>query len=824
MINLTSENKALCFKDSTEKPFFLALYRWEEDNEHIRGGRYKYWKTIESEEIISESLEITDGCSENNEFSLGSYVAPSIKFQRRFDGIDLTNFVAIPVQKIGTQYIAYFDGYVSADENDSDTNISSVTVNSFLTELLNLDVKQAMSIYTSDTATADTVNNIIYGVLGSSSVGIYVTGLETDGISKQFKNSNMQFSFKGEELPDKLTAQEFIKQAGEFLGAHIRLKEKRVLDTLDTLKTYEPTGNATIEFIRIAPKALALPDISYIYSDNTLLPSNYKRIPYIDTDGNQYINTDIKVSENINFEYSYIPEAFTWWGPYVVSGYNFSAPLLGISDRTSGEVRLMWQWFSYISEEHARPSSTYNGIINVSAFKDGKVKINGTEYTATKGTDIHTESDLYIGTYSGDVTNNDYQLKGKLFYLKIYDGNTLVADYIPVFYDDPNKNIAEGIDNSAAGLFDLVSKTFYKSIGAKDFISAPCIDNYTAGYYLSFKEDKNKAPYYSTANVTIKKGTQTYFDVPTSGFGKSKRSFSINDNIFFNALASQVGTDGIYTALRDIASYLDTLDICKQTLRVPYTPFLESGDYVVVDKGKELISPNGKRNKVLKNITVDDSRIYSEELETGFKIGKVAHSFVFDIETTFVLSDKETKMLFKTVGSTTSVHSFTLELSWVNKKLTFYAGAEDNPNTIVFDNVPTGINLNMRFEADGNTIKYSGTLGKGTIEIQNKDFIIYDNNGYILVRGENAKLERVAIWCKNSTAQANNVDIDLYPVYSEEYSKIGIYDSINRQFYSPLSNDNIVDYTSYYSAVPMLSVKTSGIHSMLADVACEIQQ
>ena len=86
MLDLSTENKALCFEDSTPKPLYVFLYYWQGDSTHENGGYWKYFTTID-EAIVLESMEIDEGVLEGNSFQLGSFVTHSVKVQWQNNGI-----------------------------------------------------------------------------------------------------------------------------------------------------------------------------------------------------------------------------------------------------------------------------------------------------------------------------------------------------------------------------------------------------------------------------------------------------------------------------------------------------------------------------------------------------------------------------------------------------------------------------------------------------------------------------------------------------------------------------------------------------------------
>lgn len=266
MVELSTENKALCFEDSTPKPLYIFLYVWVEDEVD---GYYKFFKIIDNDDIILESASIDEGVLEGNYFNLGSFVAPKMKLKCYNDGLSYENMLAIPVQKIGSQYIAYFDGYVSSEEIVENGKTVELEISSFLSQRLDVDILPNLRAWSGENFSTMTYFALADGAAITSNIGP-----ENPIV---FENQTKQISLNFNTLPNKLTVGELIKQAGEFLGANVMLKEKRVVD-FEEMKSYEPFHSAHINFIRLQDvetvtesqdNAYKLPYYISLYNDKT---------------------------------------------------------------------------------------------------------------------------------------------------------------------------------------------------------------------------------------------------------------------------------------------------------------------------------------------------------------------------------------------------------------------------------------------------------------------------------------------------------------------------------------------------------------------------
>lgn len=83
--------------------------------------------------------------------------------------------------------------------------------------------------------------------------------------------------------------------------------------------------------------------------------------------------------------------------------------------------------------------------------------VNGKKYkTRTDANGYSKTAHLLIGK---DNNNNNFTSHGKIYYVKVKEGETLVRDYVPVY----------NISTSEYGLFDKVNQKFYGSANNNKF-------------------------------------------------------------------------------------------------------------------------------------------------------------------------------------------------------------------------------------------------------------------------------------------------------------------------------------------------------------------
>ncbi len=86
---------------------------------------------------------------------------------------------------------------------------------------------------------------------------------------------------------------------------------------------------------------------------------------------------------------------------------------------------------------------------------------DGTNINFSAETDSSPANSSNIAIGSRNVSTTGGSIKGRFWYVKIWDGDTLIRDYVPCVRKSDSK----------AGFYDMVNKTFNPSIGSADFIA-----------------------------------------------------------------------------------------------------------------------------------------------------------------------------------------------------------------------------------------------------------------------------------------------------------------------------------------------------------------
>lgn len=184
------------------------------------------------------------------------------------------------------------------------------------------------------------------------------------------------------------------------------------------------------------------------------LPSGYKQLEYIQSNGTQYINTGFQPNQNTRVTtaaYLTAQDAGAW----LFGARNSNAVA------TFGFLTYENAYRSdYNTDQNKSIPATYSDPFDIDKNKN-QTQINGeTEATSTAGTfQCNYPLILFGNNTGGNISGFG---SGKIYQLSIYDNGTLVRNFIPC--QNPDSEI---------GLYDTENSQFYGNAGAGAFIAGP---------------------------------------------------------------------------------------------------------------------------------------------------------------------------------------------------------------------------------------------------------------------------------------------------------------------------------------------------------------
>ena len=198
------------------------------------------------------------------------------------------------------------------------------------------------------------------------------------------------------------------------------------------------------------------------------------RLQYIGTNGNQYFDTGVNPKNTQNFEFDawvlFSTGGACVWGArdYVVTGSAQRAKYT-LSVYMNGDGKLAINDVSYDSGYLTSYATVYNER-HLIKITNRTLYVDTTSYRATGKTNTYNYSDVTIGLLKMRGTSNSWQtgsnrnIAARIYGFKIYDGNTLVRDFVP--YLD---------ENNVVCLFDSASNSKLLPLGTGSLVAGPAI-------------------------------------------------------------------------------------------------------------------------------------------------------------------------------------------------------------------------------------------------------------------------------------------------------------------------------------------------------------
>lgn len=191
----------------------------------------------------------------------------------------------------------------------------------------------------------------------------------------------------------------------------------------------------------------------------TLLPSEYQEVEYIESSGTQYINTGLKLKQTHSVEMAIqnlTNASAKIFGSRTSATSNNYSILTGL---VGGTLSLVTDFQNYTNNRLSVDITNNLNDKYTIKINNSKMSINNTEKAITTYSSFTTPSNAYIFNASGTYPAGYVNASTKLYYCKIWNGTTLVRDYIPCYRKSDNE----------PGLYDLVNNVFYTNAGSDSF-------------------------------------------------------------------------------------------------------------------------------------------------------------------------------------------------------------------------------------------------------------------------------------------------------------------------------------------------------------------
>ena len=195
-----------------------------------------------------------------------------------------------------------------------------------------------------------------------------------------------------------------------------------------------------------------------------------KRLPYdaevefLESSGTQYIDTGVKPGPNTRVEAVFAMTTFTancgLFGARGTAWANNNSYNLFIVSNSGARVR--WDW-SGSGQYQTSEADTSTDATYVLGAAGGTITRNGSTVTSVSASKAAINYPLYVFNFNNVGTPYSTGANARFWSVKIYDGQTLVFDAIPVR------------KGTVGYLYDRVSGKLFGNAGSGDFVIGPDI-------------------------------------------------------------------------------------------------------------------------------------------------------------------------------------------------------------------------------------------------------------------------------------------------------------------------------------------------------------
>lgn len=285
---------------------------------------------------------------------------------------------------------------------------------------------------------------------------------------------NGESGMVAEELAPEIQVSKAVKPhmlSGKKLPFDVALSLSGAQDRVSRLYISTPSESKIEMTTRISSV-----DIDYINTPTVYeLPSDYKQVEYIESDGNQYINTGVIASDyasGIHYVFSGSPTAFSGSGNEYLFGSSYSSASRCCNayiNATSGTPSRRFGVMAGANANRIACTEDYpiigeDFILDITCcsndLDNAVVKLNDVALSGESGfaNCEMSNTPIYLFTCYGYV--NSYNFTGRLYSFMMYDiSENPIRNFVPCY---------RVVDN-VVGLYDTVNSVFYENEGTGVF-------------------------------------------------------------------------------------------------------------------------------------------------------------------------------------------------------------------------------------------------------------------------------------------------------------------------------------------------------------------
>ena len=534
--------------------------------------------------------------------------------------------------------------------------------------------------------------------------------------------------------------------------------------------------------------------------------STYNKLPSIQSNGTQYINTGYTTSANtkVVVRMEKPDNSGVTGGKWLFSSAEGSVRNFGFCIKENGAYVLDFGGTRYQTgtinwQEGDNTITIGNGEFTI----NDTILVNGLNVTGTPSTSINP---LYF-LQSPTSTNNSY-LAGIIYEISVYEGDTLAMHLIP----------AQRIEDNRIGFYDTVGEKFVFSVTNEDFTEGP-EEVVKVLSEITVQEDPTTTQYAvnETFNpeglrvkATFEDGSYKYVndyvlstpDMTTAGTKTITVTYELN---------GVTKTTTFDIVVSDVQKELTSIQIITNPTKVTYEVGQEfSSEGLSVQANYNIGTPAIITNYTLS--TPDMTQIGTQIITITYVEDGVTQTVDFEI----IVNEKSYRELTSIVADGTQY----IDTGYTTKSNTKIVIEMDKPNDEdltggkwLFNSTGSTSNRNFGFNVKpsgayvldyGNTRYQTGTInwqeGKNTITIGNGEFTINDTDlvtglnvtttpstslgtlWFLTAASSDSESYFVTTIYKISIYEGDTLVMNLIPAQRVEDNKIGFYDTVGEKF------------------------------------------
>ena len=273
------------------------------------------------------------------------------------------------------------------------------------------------------------------------------------------------------------------------------------------------------------------------------LPSGYKQLRFIQSDGNQYIDTLYKNTSSktkVEIDCEILLKAYALYGAYNYDqrkGTYISMANNGIACAIGNLTLIGYIQFN-LNTRTTITQETNNGSYSFSAF--------GETRTGASLTGVENTNNICLFAFRNGNNQIADKSQAKLYSCKMWDNDILVRDFIP----------AKRLSDNAIGLYDQANDVFYTNSGTGQFI--PSLD---FSDFIELEYIESSGTQYINTNIKLTSAID--FDISFAFDGNDSNDRKIlgsttngNQSTISNSIKIKWGERDVYTQSFDLNKHI----------------------------------------------------------------------------------------------------------------------------------------------------------------------------------------------------------------------------------------------------------------------------